>query len=409
MPPPTTTTLRYAGFIHPTQLLEQVATTVPWLAPPAQPDAPPLGSEAFLAAAASGPLGYQEVLALAFQEGGQAARWVRPESPPPQGRSSYFALCLAAHFATVASFCPTDVDTKIRVHVWAPSTVDEALEGQLRSLQAALAWDSRPVSTRWAAPEGHEPVAGHHGELLSVVMGAAGGLLHRGRVAEATALVDWAEDELRREAKAFQAAMKPGQELLALQLASILAHNAGDVDQGQQGWPEAAEAQALKGRVGRLCHEGSSPLAQSYQAAKSLYQLIAAEGHRHYPLRSVKCLRRSPELLLPIGPCFDAWGGVLAQSQVLSEEDRMEVLGALILGGKKVPGQDGYARAVAGFLAAKDQGIEHYLRELPPASRPLAKDPAFKRAIGLARHAFESSLRKKARLTLDACATLKKL
>lgn len=33
-------------------------------------------------------------------------------------RSTYFSLCLASHFATVATFVPTDVDSKIRGHCW---------------------------------------------------------------------------------------------------------------------------------------------------------------------------------------------------------------------------------------------------------------------------------------------------
>ena len=87
----------------------------------------------------------------------------------------------------------------------------------------------------------------------------------------------------------------------------------------------------------------------------------------------------------------------------------MEVLGAVVLGSKKVPGQDGYARAVAGFLAARDQSIEHYQRDLPPAAKPLLKDPTFKRAIGVGRQAFESSLRKRTRAAIEAFGSLKKL
>ncbi len=40
----------------------------------------------------------------------------RCDAPTEQQRVNYFALCLASHFATVASYVPTDVDSKIRGH-----------------------------------------------------------------------------------------------------------------------------------------------------------------------------------------------------------------------------------------------------------------------------------------------------
>jgi len=39
-------------------------------------------------------------------------------APTPAQRIDYFALCLASHFSTVATFVPTDVDSKIRGHCW---------------------------------------------------------------------------------------------------------------------------------------------------------------------------------------------------------------------------------------------------------------------------------------------------
>lgn len=40
------------------------------------------------------------------------------DSPSPEERIDYFALCLASHFATCATYVPTDVDSKIRGHCW---------------------------------------------------------------------------------------------------------------------------------------------------------------------------------------------------------------------------------------------------------------------------------------------------
>jgi hypothetical protein len=43
---------------------------------------------------------------------------VSSESPSENDRVDYFTLCLACHFATVATYVPTDVDSKIRGHCW---------------------------------------------------------------------------------------------------------------------------------------------------------------------------------------------------------------------------------------------------------------------------------------------------
>ena len=64
------------------------------------------------------------------------------EAPTEQQRINYFALCLASHFATVASYVPTDVDSKIRGHCWYdPSEL--VLIKQFEILKNALRdWDA---------------------------------------------------------------------------------------------------------------------------------------------------------------------------------------------------------------------------------------------------------------------------
>ena len=49
----------------------------------------------------------------------------------------YFALCLACHHATVATFVPTDVDTKIRGLAWRETSDKEVLKPMLRFALAA--------------------------------------------------------------------------------------------------------------------------------------------------------------------------------------------------------------------------------------------------------------------------------
>src|SRR5262245_37101464 len=95
----------FGGFIGPRNLVSQVASTLPWLLDRELAEQPGDESAAApLADLASGPLGWRRILAA-------AARLAASEDPTPAQRTDYFALCLAAHFASAASFVPTDVDT----------------------------------------------------------------------------------------------------------------------------------------------------------------------------------------------------------------------------------------------------------------------------------------------------------
>ena len=91
---------------------------------------------------------------------------------------------------------------------------------------------------------------------------------------------------------------------------------------------------------------------------------LSAEGHRHYPLRPVKALRRSPVTLLPLCPFLDEWGSVVAQL-----EESSEVLAALVMGCKRVQGQQGYYRAIAGMLAASSGAFERAAARMPNSAR----------------------------------------
>ena len=71
--------------------------------------------------------------------------------PKPAERTDYFALCLAAHFATAATYVPTDVDTKIRRALWREAVGTDELP-RMRALALGLArWDMRAVSARIVA------------------------------------------------------------------------------------------------------------------------------------------------------------------------------------------------------------------------------------------------------------------
>jgi hypothetical protein len=80
-----------------------------------------------------------------------------------------------------------------------------------------------------------------------------------------------------------------------LRLSMTLAHNRGDLTQGMGFWrrtPLTAPVIEHLSDGGRFSHA-----VQMYQQTG-----LSAEGHRHYPLRSVKVLRHSQATLLPLSP-----------------------------------------------------------------------------------------------------------
>ena len=296
----------------------------------------------------------------------------------------YFAVCLACHHASVATFVPTDVDTKIRGIVWRESRDPAVLRPMLRLALAARAWTEEGISIR--AVRG---VSGHNGEHWSAIAGGLGLLLELGDTASAEEAQAAIEVEIDREQAIFDAtAAEPGAELDLLRLAMTLAHNRGDLTQGMGFWKRTPVTAPLMEHLSARSR---------FALAVRIYQHtgLSAEGHRHYPLRPVKPLRRSPATLLPLCPFLDEWGGVVAQL-----EESHEVLAALVEGCQKVQGQQGYYRAIAGMREGSPRGFERMAGRMPNAAQRLLRGAELRKLIDVPRVSFESMMRKRARAAL---------
>jgi hypothetical protein len=389
----------FGGFIGPRHLVEQVRVAAPFLFAGSDPlsGSFPETRGARLADDGFHPLGWWSILRHADRLEGAAA-------PSDEARTDYFALCLAAHFASVASYVPTDVDAKIRHALWFEDQPDEE---RARKCELALFlgdWDVRGVSARILDVAGIGPVSGHDGERLSVLCGAMLGLLHRGDAAGATRFEAAIDAELDREARAFASVEgEAGREIDLLRLAWILTHNAGDVMQAFA--PERARrvGEREKARFADLARERFDRYGGAFGRAAALYRgILAPEGHRNYPLRATKLLRAHPDLLLPLGPCLDDWGARLAKWPAWTLAQRAEVVAAIVEGCRKVPGQESYVRALAGFDAAHAGGLEsrELAAYLPGAARRGLADPELRRKVAVPRASFERSLAKRARTIL---------
>lgn len=238
--------------------------------------------------------------------------------------------------------------------------------------------------------------------MLGVLAGALGAFVKHEDREYTHKAVEAIDAELRREAHEFRYAVnQPGQELDVLRLAISLTHNCGDLDQGISFWSTNPIYDPYRRSFARLAHENTSPYAGLYQVATQLYRsLLSSEGHRHYPLRDVRCLRRSPDFLIPLGPFFDAWGERVSTHPALSMDDKVEVLTALLAGCKNIKGQLGYFRAISGFAHGVDS-LEKFALLVPSSIRHELKAPDVKRQVSLSQSSFESSMRKRARKVLS--------
>ena len=158
----------WAKWISPETLLSQVYNTAPYLkdlVPPPEPGR--------LIEMGGTPDGFLRIL----------ASWEnirRPDLHHAEQLQDYFALCLSCHHATVATFVPTDVDTKIRGIAWRETSDPEVLKPMLRFALGARGWTEEGISTRSI-----RGVSGHNGEHWSAIAGGLGRMLELGDTASA--------------------------------------------------------------------------------------------------------------------------------------------------------------------------------------------------------------------------------
>jgi hypothetical protein len=373
-PSPPETPAAWAQWIAPETLRFLVRNTAPFLderLPPPQPGR--------LAEIGRTPDGHLRIL----------ASWenaLQPNLTPEEQLTDYFALCLACHHSTVATFVPTDVDTKIRGIVWRETRDPAALEAMLRLCLFSQRWTDDGISTRRV-----RGVSGHDGEHWSALAGGLGRLLELGLQQPADEALAAIEAEIDRQQTIFEKVAKQRDaEIDLLGLAMTLAHNRGDLTQGMGFWKRNAATAPV---MDHLSTRGR------FQRAVFMYQQtgLSAEGHRHYPLRAVKALRRSPEFLLPLSPFLDAWGNKLSKL-----EDPHEVLTALVEGCQKLPGQQGYYRAIAGLREANPGAFDRAVSRTPNATQRQLRGGEMRKLIDVSRSSFEAMMRKRARTAFTA-------
>ena len=377
------------GFVAPQTLLNEVQNTAPWL---------PSGeaSSGDILSLAHGPSGFRNILSAFRREG--AAQTALAEDRT----LDYFGLCLACHHATVATFVPTDVDTKIRGLLWRLIRDPADLDPMIDLTEAFCGWDVASVSRRTVRVEGLGLFAGHHGERLSVAVAALGRALHLGRADLTERMRALIAAELERESKGLAALLKSRDELGALRMAAVMTHNAGDIDQSISFWPQSPAHTAAAVDIRRLAHENVRPWSGSFALAARIYKVtLSPEGHRNYPLRPIRSLRQSFDFLIETAPFLDEWGERIARDDRFSTADRSEVLEALVIGTRKIEGQQGYQRAIAGMLQGLGSNVDAVVAGMPARARNEFKSADLRKAIAVPRISFESAMKSKLRRAVE--------
>lgn len=305
----------------------------------------------------------------------------------PLGPERYYELCLSAHWATAGSFVPTDVDNAIRWKLWQQAPA-ERVEAQARLVLESLGWDYAPVTARRIGC-GEGRLSTHEGTWFSVAVGAYAAC--RGplpRMADEILAAMRAEAE--REDRVFSEVSGAGDGVATLKACALIAHNFGDLDRVADQWELPADA-PLRAALYDAAKPGSPLFGGRLGWAGSVNRrFLGADNHRHYPLRGPRCLRRSADLLIPVGPFFDDWGRTVGRHPALSREDAAEVVRALLDGWSRLHAPAGYARALAGIVEVFPGGRRALGKLLPGGDRRMLESGALKRAMDVPQPRFEA-------------------
>lgn len=323
--------------------------------------------------------------------------WATREEPEPP-LFDYFQLCLAAHWATAGTFVPTDVDNAIRKKLWELPDSEAARAAMADLVLESFSWDYVPYTARRVTLPDGKLLATHEGTWFSVAAGAyaACKVSHPER---AETLLETIAQEVRREADALANLRKAEAPLRFLDAIPLVCHNLGDLDRVIDVWELPAD-DPLRLRV----YDAAKPGAAEHDplftmAAEINTRHLADENHRHLALRKARGLRRKREYLLPVGPCFDAWGMAVAdKGGGLDLPALGEVVSALLDGLEWEVSLEGYPRALAGILEAVPGGFTRLAKHIPGRDQRLLSTGALRQAISVPRARFEARWAKLARL-----------
>ena len=280
--------------------------------------------------------------------------------------SEYFYICMSAHWATAGTFVPTDVDNQIREGLWKHPEIKKHIEKMADMTIDSWTWDYEQVTNRksYNVDRG-QVMSTHEGTWLSVAIGAYNALMKNKLESKAKEVADVILAEADKEEKLLLELREKRDHVNFLRSTALMAHNFGDLDRVIDQW-EMKDDDPFKKRIYKLGHklnEHYHPiLVFSGQVNK---HFLSVENHRHMSMRQAKCLRKSNQFLIPVGPFMDKWGRDLGSSPILSMDEKGEIVCAFLEGFKRQDQALGYVRAFHGMMSVLPKGLDSLEQNIP--------------------------------------------
>lgn len=326
----------------------------------------------------------------------------RARAEPDLTHLEYFKLCLSSHLLSCATPVPTDVDLQIRSKLWHEKLPLETTLEMADLVIRSRHWDFCGISKRFlngalSTSESRSLLSGHQGEWFTVATGAYGALgrsLDPAAIRKREEIFSQIEEVVHCHSEIFGSHWSAQDGIECLKASALIAHNMGDLDRVMDLW-EISSVDPLRLQFYKLTAEpldthrklryrGRLWVAGELYKAEIAGSAMAFENHRHFALRKPRALRRSPNLLVPLGPFFDHWGKTVA-TELGETEDLQETLEALIHGWSRLPKTVGYGRALCGIFEMRAE-----LRDQIPELKDLLKNKKIRKLMEASQESFEA-------------------
>ncbi len=310
--------------------------------------------------------------------------------------SEYFYICLAAHWSSAGTFVPTNVDNQIREGLWKHKDILGHIERMSKLTMESWSWNYEEVTNRKSYNPGNGQIMStHEGTWLSVAIGAYNALIKYQKKALADEVAYAILLEIEKEEKLLIELREKRDHINFLRSTALMAHNFGDLDRVIDQWEMPLDDYFRK-RIYKLGHELNDHYSSIFVYAGQVNKtFLSVENHRHMSMRQARCLRRSHQFLIPVGPFMDEWGRILGESKLLSLSEKGEIVNCLFEGYKRQDLAYGYARAYRGLVESLPNGLETLIADIAFDVVAEIKKSRFSKIAELSREEFEEEFKNK--------------
>ena len=306
--------------------------------------------------------------------------------------SEYFHICLSAHWSTAGTFVPTDVDNQIREGLWKHSSIQKHIERMTQLTIESWKWDYTQVTNRISYNrENKQVLSTHEGTWLSVAIGAYCALKKYDMHERAKDVANVILAEIKKEEQLLLRLREDRDHINFIRTAPLVAHNFGDLDRVMVQWNMHESDNFCKSiyKLGHILNDSYDPILV-YQGQVNK-EFTSKENHRHMSMRQPKCLRKSKDFLIPVGPFMDDWGEILGKSKKLDLSEKAEIVSALYEGYIRQDESFGYIRAYKALIGTLENGLKDLEQTLPFDLISTLKTSNFSKLAEISKEDFEDS------------------